>query len=138
MPQDDRMTRGPPAPSSGECSPGRFRSSRDPALGCRRKGAHLHNTSRGRRAASCPIERCVKRGKFQDYESRQLLLGVGEGAILYAPLSFLKSHRSPCLRHFKWVAADVDAGLDESLVVRPPGAEVGIGFVAIPCRKSFW
>ena len=68
----------------------------------------------------------------------QLLLGIREGAILYASLSFLKSHRGPSLRRLKWIATNVDAGFDERLVVRPPGTEVGIGFVVIPCRKSFW
>ena len=83
--------------------------------------------SRGCRAARCPIERRVKRGEFQDCESPQLLLGIRVGAILHAPLSFLESHRGPSLRHFKWIATDVDAGFDESLVVRPPRTDVGIG-----------
>src|SRR5258708_40057073 len=79
-----------------------------------------------------------KRRQFQNYESPELLLGVGEGAILYAPLSFLKPHRCPRLRHFKGIAADVDVGLDQSLVVRPPSTGVRVGSVVIPCRKSFW
>ncbi len=45
-----------------------------------------------------------------------------------APLPFLKSHRGPGLRRLKGIATDEDAGLDERLVVGPPGAEVRIGF----------
>jgi hypothetical protein len=68
-----------------------------------------------------------------------LLLGIREGAILYVPLSFLKSHRGPSLRTSKWIATDEDAGFDERLVVGPPGTEIGIVFVVvIPYRKSFW
>jgi hypothetical protein len=33
---------------------------------------------------------------------------------------------------------DVDVGLDERFVVRPPRTQVGIIFVPMPCRKSFW
>ena len=61
-----------------------------------------------------------------------------KGAILYAPLSFLQPHRGSSLRGFKRIAAYVDTGLDESLVVCPPGTEVGIGLVVVPYRKSFW
>jgi hypothetical protein len=138
MPLDARRTREPPARLSGECPPDRFHSSRDSAPVFRCKGTNLHSTDRSGRAARCPIKRPVKRGEFQDCESPQLLLGIREGAILYVPLSFLKPHRGPSLRSLKWIAADKDAGFDERLVVRPPGAELGIGFVVIPCRKSFW
>ena len=82
----------------------------------------------GRRAARSPIEGGVKRGEFQDDESSQLLLRVSVRTVLHAPLSFPKAHRSSCLRHFQWIAADVDAGLDERLVVSPPGAEMRIGY----------
>jgi len=84
------------------------------------------------------FERRVKRGKLQDCESPELLLGIREGAILYTPLSILQSHRGPGLRGLQWIATDVDVGLDERFVVRPPRTEVGIIFVRIPCRKSFW
>jgi hypothetical protein len=36
------------------------------------------------------------------------------------------------------LAPDEDAGFYDRLVVRPPGTEVRIGFVRIPCRKSLW
>src|SRR5258708_5509754 len=132
MPPDDRMTRGPLARSPDECSLDRSRSFLDPALEFRRKRTDLHSTGRGRRAARCPIERCVKRGKFQDCESAQLLLGIREGAILHASLSVLKSYGGASLRHLKWIAANVDAGLNKSLKVRPPRADIGIGVVVVP------
>jgi hypothetical protein len=67
-----------------------------------------------------------------------LLLGIREGAILYTPLSILQSHRGPSLRGLQWIATDEDVGLDQRFVVGPPRTEVGIIFVRIPCRKSFW
>src|SRR5580700_6189952 len=137
MPPDARRTRAPHARWRGERSPDRFHSSRDPAQVLRRNGTDLHSAGRGGRAARCPIERRVKRGEFEDCESPQLLLGIREGAILYAALPFLKSHRGPGLWRLKWTATDEDAGFDERLVVRPPGAEVRIGFVGSPCRKQF-
>jgi hypothetical protein len=88
----------------------------------------------GQRAAQ--LSAASSDASSKNYESRQLHLGISEGTILYAPFPFLKSDRDRILRHFKGIAANVYAGVDESLVVRPPGAEVGIGFVAIPCRKA--
>src|SRR4029077_19452178 len=100
-PPDDRTTRAPPARSRDECHPVRFRSSRDPVLGCRRKGTDLHHAACGRWATRCPVERHIKRGEFHDYESPQLLLGIRKGAILYAPLSFLKLDGGCSVGHFK-------------------------------------
>src|ERR1700722_2357570 len=137
MPPDDRRTRGLLARSSGACSPDRFHSSHDPVLGGGRKGADLHNTARGCWTARCPIERRVKRGKFHNYESPQLLLGIREGAILYAPLPFLQSHWGSTIRRFKRLAGEVGAGFDESLMIRTPRTGVGIGSIAFPRRKSF-
>src|SRR5258708_8744723 len=122
MPPDDRMTLGPLARSPDECSPDRFRSFLYPALEFRRKGTDLHSAGRGGRAASCPIERCVKRREFQDRETPELLLGISVGAILHAPLSFPKSHRSPSLRHFKWIAAAKYASSYDTLLLPPPRA----------------
>src|SRR5579863_357936 len=131
------MTRGPLARSPDEYPPGRFRSSRDPPLQFWGKRPDLHGTGRGCRAACCPIEGCVERGEFQDCESPQLLLGVGEGAILYAPLSFFDPNRGPCLRHLQWITGDVDASLDQGLVVCAPSTGVGVSPVVVSCRKSF-
>ncbi len=80
------------------------------------------------------LSACVKRGEFQECESPQLILGISVGAILYPSFFFLKSHRGPCLRHFKWRAAAVDPSLDESLIVCPPSTDV---VVRVPGRKSF-
>jgi hypothetical protein len=63
-------------------------------------------------------------------------LRVGEGAVLYAPLSFLKSYGGRCLRCFQWIAAEIDVGLDESLVVSPPSTDVGGGFVVVACSQN--
>src|SRR5262249_56809733 len=62
---------------------------------------------------------------------------IGEGAILHAPPSFLKTHRRPGLGQFKRIAADVDAGLDQRLVVSPPGAEIGIAVVVFSDGEGF-
>jgi hypothetical protein len=77
-----------------------------------------------------------RRKSAQDYEFPKLLLGIREGAILYAPLSFLKSHCGSSLRHFKRIASDIGAGFDESLMVCPPRTGVGIGSVALSRGKS--
>ena len=106
-------------------------------LGCGCKGTDLDSTGRGRRAARGPIKRRIKRGEFHDYESPQLLLGVSEGAILYAPLSFLKPHCRSRLRHLKRIASEVGAGFDERLMVRAPSTGVWVGSVAVPRRKRF-
>jgi hypothetical protein len=71
-----------------------------------------------------PVEGGVNGRQFQDDEPCQLLLGLGEWAILHAPLSFPETHRRPCLGHFKRISDHVDAGLDKRLVVSPPGAEI--------------
>src|ERR1700731_4762476 len=123
MPPGDRTTREPHARSFGECSLVRFHSSRDSALEFRRNGSDLHSTDRGGGASRCPVERRVKRRKLQDCESPQLLLGISEGAILYTPLSILQPNRCSGLRGLKGIATDVDVGLDERFVVRPPRTE---------------
>src|SRR5579864_5473002 len=137
MPPDDRMTRGPPARSPDACPPARFRSSRDPPLHFWREWPDLHGTGRGCWAAGCPIEGCVKRGKFQDCESSHLLLGVGKRAILDTPLSIFNPNRGPGLGHLQGIAADINASVDEGLVVCAPSAGVGVGSIAVSCRKSF-
>jgi hypothetical protein len=53
-----------------------------------------------------------------------LFLGVSVRRILHTPLFFLDPYRRSGFRYFKGIATDVDAGLDESLVVSPPSAEV--------------
>jgi hypothetical protein len=58
-------------------------------------------------------------------------------AILHTALSFLKAHRRSCLGHLKCIGADVDAGLDERLVVSPPGTEMRIVIVVLPQGKLF-
>src|SRR5690349_10711141 len=126
MPPGDRRTRELHARPPAECSPERFRSSRDPAHVFRCKGTDLHSTDRSRRAARCPIECCVKRGEFQDGEPSQLLFGIRERAVLNAPLSFLKSHCGPSLRSSKRSATDEDAGVLNCLVVGPPRTKVRI------------
>src|SRR5258708_39583277 len=104
MPPDDRMTLGPLARSPDECSPDRFRSFLDPALEFRRKGTDLHSAGRGARAASCPIERCVNRVLFHDRELPKLLARNSVGVILFAPLGFLQTHRSPSRSLFQWIS----------------------------------
>src|SRR5580692_1753521 len=138
MPPGDRKTREPHVRWFGECSVARSHSSGDSTLVLRRNGSDLDGTDRRRRTACRPIQRRVKRGKFQNCESPQLLFGLGEGAILHVPPSVFKSHRGPGLRRLKWIATDIHAGFYERLVVRPPGTKVRIVFVAIPCRKCFW
>src|SRR2546429_13868 len=59
------------------------------------------------------------------------------GPILHAALSLLKTYGRSRLRHFKSIGADVDAGLDERLVVSPPSAEMRIAIVVLPHRKLF-
>jgi hypothetical protein len=66
-----------------------------------------------------------------------LLLGVGVWAILHTALSFLKTHRRSCLGHLKCIGTDVDAGLDERLVVSPLGAEMRIVIGVLPHGKLF-
>src|ERR1700687_2787083 len=133
MPPVDHRTREPhvrlSGERSGECSLVRFHSSGDSTLVFRRNGSDFHSTDRGGRASRCPFERRVKRGKFQDCESPQLLLSIREGAILYTPLSLLQSHRGSSLRGLQWTATDEDVGLDERFVVGPPRTEIGIIFV---------
>jgi hypothetical protein len=59
-----------------------------------------------------------------DDKSSQLLLGVGIGAILYTALSLLNLYRRCCHRRFECIGADLDAGLDQRLVVSTPSTEM--------------
>src|SRR5258708_12432825 len=56
---------------------------------------------------------------------------------MHAALTLLKPYGRASLRRFKSVGADVDAGVDERLVVRPPSAEMRIAIVVLPHRKLF-
>src|SRR5260370_21857824 len=109
MPPGDRMTRAPPARSSGECSPDRLRSSGDPTLGFRRKGTDLNSAIRSGGAAGRPIERRVNRGEVEDYESPKLLFRIKQRTIPEPSLFFPKSHPGSSLRGFQWIALLVDA-----------------------------
>jgi hypothetical protein len=50
---------------------------------------------------------------------------LAKGAILHAALSFLKTHRRSCLRHFKCIGADVNAGLEPNKSLLKPGRKSG-------------
>src|SRR5262249_24602522 len=58
-------------------------------------------------------------------------------ALLYATLSFPKTHCGSCLGQLKRIGADVNSGLYKRLVVSPPGAEMGMVIVIVPHRKLF-
>src|SRR5712664_2107217 len=138
MPPDDRMTREPPALRSGGCPLDCFHSSCKPPPHClRRQRPDFNCADRCSWASRSPFDCGVNGREFQDDESCQLLLRLGEWAILHAALSFLETYRRSCLGHFKRIGANVDACLDERLVVSPPGAEMRIAIVVLPHGKLF-
>src|SRR5580700_2016518 len=128
----------PRALRSGECPPDCFHSScKPPPHGFRRQRPDFNCADRCSWASRSPVEGCVNGRELQDDESCQLLLRLGEWAILHAAFSFPETNRRSCLGHFKRTSADVDTGLDKRLVVSPPGAEMRIVIVVFPHGKLF-
>src|ERR1700730_8667802 len=141
-PPDGRRILGPRALWSAlrrsGCPPDCLYSSCEPpAHGFRRQRPDFHCADRCTRTSRSPFERRVNGREFQDDESCQLLLRLRVGPILHAALSLLKTYGRSRLRRFKSIGSDVDAGLDERLVVRPPSAEMRIAIVVLPHRKLF-
>src|SRR3954471_558750 len=88
-----------------------------------RHRANLDGAGAGGRAAGRPVERRVERGQLEEDESAELLLGVGVRSILHLSLSVLDAHGRARRIRLKRRSRHVDPGLDERLVVRPPGAD---------------
>src|SRR5438128_2314863 len=88
--------------------------------GCRLVG--LVGDELEREGARRPVERRVERGQLLEDEPGGLLLGVGVGAVLNVALAVLQADRRAALGRSQRIAADVNAGVDERLVVGAPGA----------------
>src|SRR5438046_2997592 len=137
-PPAGRRIPGPHARWSGAYILDCFHSPCEPSPhGFRRQRPDFHCADGCSRASRGPFESSVNGREFEDDESCQLLLRIGVGAILHAPLSFLDAHRRSCFGQFQCVSADVDLGLHERLVVSAPGAEMRIAIVVLAHGKLF-
>src|SRR5215472_17234281 len=103
----------------------------------RRERPDFHRAEGCSRAASGPFERGVKGREFEDHKSRELLFRVGVRAVLYAAFSFLDAHGRSCLGDFQCIASDVNAGLDQSLVISAPSSKMRMGVIVLPHLKLF-
>src|SRR5262249_34355125 len=129
-PYDDRAT----ASTVPRASPMRS-GCHDRLLGRPVQRAHLHRAGGGRGATGGPFERRIEGGKLEDHEAAELLLRLGEGAVLHAGPAAFQTHggRRPHLLERR--APDVDAGRDEGLVVGPPRGDVRVPGTAPPARE---
>ena len=89
----------------------------------RRDRANLDGAGRRRRTARRPVERVIERRQLEDDLPAELLLRVGVRPVLHAALPAMHAHRRARRRRLERRAADVDARVDERLVVGPPGAD---------------
>src|SRR5438093_1004853 len=108
-----------------------------PPFSFRRERPDFNCAKRCSRTSRSPFEGGVNGRYFQDNESSQLLLGIRVWAILHAALSFSKTHCCCCFGHLKCVGTDVDVGLDERLIVSPPGAQMSVVILVFPHGKLF-
>ena len=85
---------------------------------------HFHGAIRGGRAPCRPLQCRIERRQLQDREAAELFLGVGVRTILDEALAVLRADGRPGVRLLQRAAADENAGFEQSLVPRLPGAGV--------------
>src|SRR6185312_17059965 len=82
------------------------------------------------RAACCPLQRGIERRALEQREPAELLLGIRVRAVLDQTLAVPLAHRRARLRSLQRSPARKDAGLDDGLVPRLPGAGV-VDFIGL-------